>query len=90
VRCRAGTLRGRRPLRGVYTGFALGLPMVGNEISLLATNGSLDPKGITNHEVIATRAGVPGRQAIPLLPKNCVHIFCPIDLSPSARFMLDA
>jgi hypothetical protein len=25
-------LRGRRPLRGVYTGFASGLPLVGEEV----------------------------------------------------------
>jgi hypothetical protein len=54
-RCRAGALRGPRPLRGGYTGFALGLPLVGAKIPL-ATNGSLDPKGITNHEVIAAGA----------------------------------
>jgi hypothetical protein len=27
-----GALRGRRPLRGGYSGFALGLPMVGAKI----------------------------------------------------------
>jgi hypothetical protein len=32
VRCRAGALRGRRSLRDFYTGFALGLPMAGEEI----------------------------------------------------------
>jgi hypothetical protein len=31
-RCRAGALRGRRSLRDLYTGFALGLPMVGMKI----------------------------------------------------------
>jgi hypothetical protein len=32
LRCRTGTLRGWRSLRDRYTGFALGLPMVGVEI----------------------------------------------------------
>jgi hypothetical protein len=63
--CRTGALRGRRPLRGEYTGFALGLPMVGNGNSLLATNGSLDPKGIyPSRRDRPTRSG-PGRQACP-------------------------
>jgi hypothetical protein len=59
LRYRAGTLRGWRSLRDLSTGFALGLPMVGNGDSLVATNGSLDPKGVTHHEVIASRAGSP-------------------------------
>jgi hypothetical protein len=32
--CRPGPLRVGRPFRGEYTGFALGLPMVGVEILL--------------------------------------------------------
>jgi hypothetical protein len=32
VRCRAGSLRGKRSLRDLYSGFALGLPMVGTKI----------------------------------------------------------
>jgi hypothetical protein len=32
VRCRTGPLRAGRPLRGEYTGFALGLPVVGVKI----------------------------------------------------------
>jgi hypothetical protein len=32
MRYRAGALRGPRSLRDMYTGFALGLPMVGTKI----------------------------------------------------------
>ena len=48
--------------------------MVGNRDSLLAISGSLDPKGITYHEVIATRAGCPaGRLFLcPLLTRKQV------------------
>ncbi len=31
-RCRAGALRGQRSLRDAYTGFAVGLPLVGAKI----------------------------------------------------------
>jgi hypothetical protein len=44
--CRTGPLRVGRPLRGEYTGFAQGLPMVGTEIFLIATNGSANRRGI--------------------------------------------
>ena len=61
-RCRAGALRGQRSLRDVYTGFALGLPLVGAKI-FQATNGSLDPKGIyKSRSDRPTRSGT-GRQA---------------------------
>jgi hypothetical protein len=58
------TLRFKRALRGRslrdwYTGFALGLPMVGSGDFLPVTNGSLDPKEIAHYEVIALRAGGP-------------------------------
>jgi hypothetical protein len=74
MRCRAGALRGPRPLRGESTGFALSLPMVGVEIFSIATIGSLDPKGITNHEVIATRAGCPAGRPCFFSPKKLVKL----------------
>jgi hypothetical protein len=74
VRCRAGTLRGRRSLRDLYTGFALGLPDGRRGDSLLATNGSLDPKGITHHEVIAARAGSPAGRPSWLATKNSLRV----------------
>ena len=51
----------------MYTGFAVGLPLVGARI-FQATNGSLDPKGIyKSRSDRPTRSG-PGRQAIAFLP----------------------
>ena len=50
MRYRAGALRGRRPLRGVYTGFAVGLPMAGAKI-LHRDQRERQPKGYTRHEV---------------------------------------
>jgi hypothetical protein len=45
MRYRAGALRGPRSLRDVYTGFAMGLPMVGTK-NMIATNGSANRRGI--------------------------------------------
>ena len=61
-----GSLRARRPLRGVYTGFAQVLPMVGTSI-YARDQRKRHPKGYTSHEVTAARAGRPsGRtQAFP-------------------------
>jgi len=56
--CRPGPLRVERSLRDVYTGFAVGLLLVGMKISQ-ATNGSLELKGYMRHEVTAARAGRP-------------------------------
>jgi hypothetical protein len=53
-----GPLRAGRPLRGEYTGFALGLPMVGAKI-LHRDQRKRQPKGYTSHEVTALRAGGP-------------------------------
>jgi hypothetical protein len=47
---------GKKPLRGVYTGFALGLPMVGAKI-LHRDQRERQPKGYISHEVTALRAG---------------------------------
>jgi hypothetical protein len=63
VRCRAGALRGPRPVRGGYTGFALGLPMVGMKIPH-RDQRERQPKGYTSHEVTAPRvAGPTGRSS---------------------------
>ena len=43
--CRPGPVRAVRSLRDVYTGFAVGLPMVGTKI-LFATNGSANRRDI--------------------------------------------
>ena len=68
-RCRAGALRGRRSLRDVCTGFAVGLPLVGVKI-FQATNGSRNPKGIyTSRSDRPTRSG-PGRQAFASPPSR--------------------
>jgi hypothetical protein len=72
MRCRTGSLRGRRSLRDLYIGFALGLPMVGVEIFSIATNGSANPKGITHHEVIAPR--VVGPAVRPLSTSQCYFL----------------
>jgi hypothetical protein len=65
VRCRAGPLRAGRPLRGGYTGFALGLPLVGLEILFQRPTGALTRRGYTRHEVTAPRAGGPaGRPSL--------------------------
>jgi len=45
ARCFGFALRGRRSLRDFYTGFALGLPLVGARI-YIATNGSTNRRGI--------------------------------------------
>jgi hypothetical protein len=72
-RCRAGTLRGWRPLRGESTGFALGLPMVGTKV-LDRDQRERQPKGYTHHEVIATRAGCPaGRLFYLFQRKSALH-----------------
>jgi hypothetical protein len=51
-----GPLRAERSLRDAYTGFALGLPMVGGEI-FDCDQRERQPKGYTSHEVTAARAG---------------------------------
>jgi len=67
MRCRAVALRGRRSLRDLYTGFAVGLPLVGRKI-LLRDQREHHPKGYTSHEVTAPRvAGPAGR---PLRNRN--------------------
>src|SRR3984957_14747111 len=56
-----GPLRAAPLLRGEYTGFALGLPMVGAKI-LHRDQRDRQPKGYTSHEVTAPRAvGPSGR-----------------------------
>jgi hypothetical protein len=55
--CRAGTLRVERPLRGRYTGFALSSRWSAQTID--RDHRERHPKGYTNHEVIAARAGRP-------------------------------
>jgi hypothetical protein len=66
--CRPGAYAGSAHFVGVYRLRPV-LPMVGAKI-FLATNGSLDPKEITNHEVIATRAGCPAGR-----PLSSVAVF---------------
>jgi len=58
VRCRAVALRGRRSLRDGYTGFALGLPLVGAKI-YASDQRERHPKEYTSHEVTALRVGGP-------------------------------
>jgi hypothetical protein len=63
MRYRAGASRGRGLLRGVYTGFAQGLPMVGAKISH-RDQRERQPKGYTkSRSDRPTRSGS-GRQAI--------------------------
>jgi hypothetical protein len=51
-----GPLCAERSFRDVYTGFALGLPMVGGKI-FDRDQRERQPKGYTSHEVTAARAG---------------------------------
>jgi len=54
----------------MYTGFAVGLPLVGAKI-LDRDQRERHPKGYTSHEVTALRAGGPaGRPSSFLPPKN--------------------
>lgn len=74
MRCGPGALRGRRPHRGGDTGFAVALPMVGNEI--LRDQRKRPPKGYIRHEVTAPRVVSPaGRPSLLKLMSD------PIDLS---------
>jgi hypothetical protein len=69
--CRAGLLRVGRPLRGVYTGFALGLPMVGKKI-LDRDQRERQPKEYTSHEVTAPRTvGPSGRTPYDTMKTPC-------------------
>ncbi|MBB5327177.1 hypothetical protein HDF14_000771 [Edaphobacter lichenicola] len=53
---RTGSLRGRRSLRDGYTGFALGLPLVGKRF-LIATNGSADRRVYKSRSDRPARSG---------------------------------
>jgi hypothetical protein len=65
LRCRAGALRGPRPLRGEYTGFALGLPMVGAKI-LVCDQREPRPEGDYKSRSDRPPRRGPGRQAMAL------------------------